>query len=143
MMRRYYEFAVAVILIGVLALFLLRSLADTRLAMEEATVQSVAAAMRIELVEVVAHREMVGGVLPSSRNPVDWVTVKPVNYLGQRDTLPDETSVWYFDTQAGELVYRFRDQHRARFRLTREGGVGQGRAVIAGVGLIRLDDRAE
>ncbi len=143
MMRRYYEFAVAVILIGVLALFLLRSLAEASLAMEEATVQSVVAAMRLELIEMVAHREMAGGVLPSSRNPVDWVSVKPAAYLGERDTVPVEKSVWYFDTQAGELVYRFRDEHRARFRLTREGGAGQGRGVMAGVGLSRLDDRTE
>lgn len=142
-MRRYYEFAVAVILIGILALMLMRSLGEVRLAMEEATVQSVAAAMRIELVEAVVHRETTGGALPASVNPVDWVSVRPAAYLGERDTLPKETSVWYFDRTAGELVYRFHDGHRARFRLSREGAAAQGRAVIAGVGLARLEDRTE
>lgn len=142
-MRRYYEFAVAVILIGILALMLMRSLGEARLAMEEATVQSVAAAMRIELLEAVVHRETTGAPLPASANPVDWVSARPAAYLGERDAAPEQTSVWYFDRSACELVYRFDDGHRARFRLTREGGAGQGRAVIAGIGLARLEDKTD
>ncbi len=142
-MRRYYEFAIVVVLIGVISLALMRSLESASLSFEEALVQSTAASMRMELIEVVTHREAFGGELPRSNNPVDWVSVRPANYQGAFDTAPAGRSIWYFDRPSNELVFRFRDDHCARFRLTREGSVLQGRAVIAGVGLLRLEDRVE
>lgn len=142
-MRRYYEFAFVVILTGVLSLFLMRSLEATRVEMEEAVVQSEAAAIRIGLVEVVAHREVFGGELPKSRNPLDWVSTRPANYVGELDSVPESKSVWYFDRHAEELVFRFRDGHRARFRFSRESRGEQSRAVLVGVGLSRLEDQSE
>lgn len=142
-MRRYYEFAVAVIVLGILALFLMQALGRARSDMAEAGVQVEAAVIRTELLEVLAHREMYGGDLPKSDNPVDWVASKPRNYRGAFDQAPVERAVWYFDRQAGELVYRFEDGHRARFRLSREAGPTGARGVIAGVGLLRLEDRPQ
>jgi hypothetical protein len=95
------------------------------------------------LMEVVAHRETFGGSLPKSENPVDWIATRPANYVGELDGVPDGKSVWYFDRQARELVYRFRDGHRARFRLSRDANVDSPRAVVAGVGLLRLEDQRE
>lgn len=140
-MRRYYEFFIVVILIGILALVLLQALWRTGNQMEEADVQADAAAIRVDLIEVVAHREVFGGELPKSDNPLDWVANRPVKYLGEVEGMPDSTSVWYFDRQAKELVYRFRDGHRARFKLSRDGNVDSPRAVVAGVGLLRLEDQ--
>lgn len=140
-MRRYYEFAIAITLIGVVSLFLLASLNAARSDMEDALVQSQAATMRLELAEAVVHRVASGGSLPPGNNPVDWVVSKPANYRGAFDTPPDERSIWYFDRQAGELVYRFHDDHLARFRLGRGGG--DGRLVISGISLQRLDQRRE
>jgi len=140
-MRRYYEFAIAITMIGVVSLFLLASLNAARSDMEEALVQSQAASMRLELAEAVVHRVAANGNLPLSDNPVDWVASKPASYLGAFDTPPDEHSIWYFDRQVGELVYRFHDGHRARFRLGRGGG--DGRLVISGISLQRLDQRRE
>lgn len=142
-MRRYYEFAVAVTLIGLLALVLLQALWQTGGDMEEAGVQGDVAAIRMGLIEVVAHRETFGGSFPTSDNPVDWVAARPANYLGEVDGVPEGKSVWYFDRRARELVYRFRDGHRARFRLSRDGNVDSPRAVVAGVGLLRLEDQRE
>jgi len=142
-MRRYYEFAIVVLLISVLALVLLKALGRAGSEMEEASVQADAAAIRVGLMEVVAHRETFGGSLPKSENPVDWVANRPANYLGAVDGVPDGKSVWYFDQGAKELVYRFRDGHRARFRLSRDGNVDSPRAVVSGVGLLRLEDQAE
>lgn len=142
-MRRYYEFAVVVVLISVLALLLMRALEHARGDMEETIVQSEAAALRVGLIEVVAHRETFGGELPKSRNPVDWVSTPPANYVGELDGMPDGKSVWYFDRRAGELVFLFRDGRRARFRLSRDASVDSQRAVVAGVGLLRLEDRRE
>lgn len=142
-MRRYYEFAVVVILISLLALVLLRALDSTRSELDEAGLQADVAAIRMGLIEVVAHRETFGGVLPKSENPVDWVANRPANYLGEVDGMPIEKSVWYFDRRSKELVYRFRDGHRARFRLSRDTNVDSQRAVVAGVGLLRLEDQRE
>ena len=52
-MRRYYEFAIAVILIGILSLMLLQALACTGHETVEAGVQAYAAAIRMGLIEVV------------------------------------------------------------------------------------------
>lgn len=142
-MRRYYEFAVVVLLIGILALVLLKALGRTSNEMEEASVQSEVSAIRIGLMEVVAHRETFGGSLPKSDNPLDWVATRPASYVGEVDGVPDSKAVWYFDRRAKELVYRFRDGHRARFRLSRDGNVESPRAVVAGVGLLRLEDQRE
>ena len=142
-MRRYYEFAVVVILIGILALVLLKALGRMGNEMEEAGVQAEVAAIRMGLIEVVAHRETFGGSLPKSDNPLDWVATRPERYLGEVDGTPDSTSVWYYDRRARELVYRFRDGHRARFRLSRDGNIDSPRAVVAGVGLLRLEDQRE
>ncbi|UCV23910.1 type II secretion system protein [Ferribacterium limneticum] len=142
-MRRYYEFAVVVVLISILALVLLKALGRASNEMEEAGVQADVAAIRIGLMEVVAHRETFGGSLPKSDNPLDWVASRPGNYLGEMDGVPDSNAVWYFDHQARELVYRFRDGHRARFRLSRDGNVDSPKAVVAGVGLLRLEDQRE
>jgi len=142
-MRRYYEFAVVVVLISALALVLLKALGRTSNEMEEASVQSEVSAIRIGLMEVVAHRETFGGSLPKSDNPLDWVASRPANYLGEVDGVPGSKAVWYFDRKVKELAYRFRDGHRARFRLSRDGNVESPRAVVAGVGLLRLEDQRE
>ncbi|UCV19878.1 hypothetical protein [Ferribacterium limneticum] len=142
-MRRYYEFALVVVLISVLALFMMRALERTRVDMEEAMVQADVAALRLGLMEVVVHRESAGGVLPESNNPVDWVAVRPASYVGELDAMPGGRSVWYFDRQAKELVYLFHDGHRARFRISRNGGIQNAREVVAGVSLLRLEDKRE
>lgn len=142
-MRRYYEFAFVVILIGLMSLFLLRALESTRVEVEESQVQSEVANIRIGLLEVVAHREGFGGSLPKSQNPLDWVSIKPANYIGELDGVPESKSVWYFDRKTEELVFRFRDGHRARFRFSRELATERSGAVLAGVGLSRLDDQRD
>ena len=142
-MRRYYEFALVVVLVSVLVLLLLRALERARGEMEETMVQTEVASLRVGLIEVVAHRETFGGELPKSSNPVDWVATPPANYVGERDGQPDEKSVWYFDRRSKELVFAFRDGRLARFRLSRDANVDTERAVVAGVGLLRLEDRRE
>jgi len=142
-MRRYYEFALVVILISVLALVLLRSLGLAQKDMEEAGVQAEAAAMRTQILEAVAHRETFGGSLPSSDNPMEWIAARPYNYIGEQNGASTERGVWYFDKNTKILNYRFRDGHLARFRISRDAGSSSLRGVVAGVGLLRLDDKFE
>lgn len=140
-MRRYYEFALVIIIVGTLAIVLLQSLQRVKGNLEEAGVQADATAIRAQLIEVLAHREAFGGSLPKSDNPLDWVSNRPSRYLGVRASRPDETAVWYFDPTAGELIYLFQDGHAARFRLSRSAGNTESRGVLAGVGLLRLPDK--
>ena len=109
----------------------------------QAGVQAEAAAIRTQLLEAVAHRETFGGQLPASDNPMDWIAARPYNYIGERGSMPLESSVWYFDKNTKILAYRFRDGHLARFRLSREAGASSLRGVVAGIGLLRLDDKYE
>lgn len=142
-MRRYYEFALVVILVSVLALVLLRSLGIAQKDMEEAGVQAEAASIRTQMLEAVAHRETFGGSLPKSDNPMDWIDARPYNYIGERDGTPKESGVWFFDKNGKVLSYRFRDGHLARFRLSRDAGGSNLRGIVAGIGLLRLDDKFE
>ena len=140
---RKYEFAVLVVIIAVLALLLMRALEWAREEVEEAAVQSEAAALRIELLDRLAHREAQGGKLPASNNPLRWVRRVPENYRGEFDVPPEENAVWYFDRRHDELVYRFHSGREARFRLERGLGAAPGAenvpARLAGVGLRRVD----
>lgn len=139
-MRRYFEFAVVALLLSVLALVLVRQLGQARDDMEEAAVQAEYGAMRAQMLEVVAHREAFGGGLPASDNPADWLATPLRDYRGVLDAPPAEHSVWFFDRGDQALHYRFRDGREARFRLSRHAGDAGSRGVLAGVGLLRLDD---
>lgn len=136
---RKFEFAVVVLIIGVLALILMRAIESARESVEEAAVQSEAAALRIELLDVLAHREAFGGELPQSANPLRWVAREPAAYLGELDAAPQARGVWYFDRQQGELVYRFHGPREARFRLERGSAAAAAQGSLAGVGLRRVD----
>lgn len=139
-MRRYYEFAVVVIVVSLLALALMARFDQAQSDIEEAAVQAGFVAMRAQLLEAVAHREAFGGALPASDNPADWLETPLHAYRGALDAPPAEHSVWYFDRVDRTLHYRFRDGREARFRLSRDAGRTDSRAVLAGIGLLRLED---
>jgi hypothetical protein len=136
---RKYEFSVLVGIIGILALVLLVALDRIRGEFEAAAMQSEAAAIRVELLDRLAHREAVGGKLPESDNPLRWITRQPAGYVGELDPPPTQGSVWYFDRRRDELVYRFRSGREARFRLVRGREVANVQGGLAGVGLRRVD----
>jgi len=137
--RRKYELAVLVLAVGVLALVLMRALDGAREEIEEATVQSEAAALRVELLDALAHREAFGGALPPGDNPLRWAGREPAAYLGELDAAPAARGVWYFDRAHGELVYRFRSAREARFRLVRGAAAAGVPGTLAGIGLRRVD----
>jgi len=136
---RKFEFAVLVVIIGILAVVVMNALEKVREDFEEAAVQSEAAAIRVELLDWLAHREAVGGTLPESRNPIRWIARLPQGYLGELETAPKERGVWYFDTRRQELVYRFRFDREARFRLVRGREAVSAAGSFAGVGLNRVE----
>ena len=137
-MRRYYEFALIVVIVSILATLLLYELNDIQGNMEEAAVQAEVASIRAQLLERIAHREAFGGRLPDSDNPLDWIANSPPNYIGALDRPPASNGVWYFDTRSKELVYGFRDGHLAQFRLSRSASQEHERGVMAGVGFVKV-----
>ena len=140
--RRQYEFAVAVLVVALIAWLLLQALERAQQAVDEATLQAEVAALRIELLDVLAHRAAYGGELPQSANPLRWVAREPAGYLGEfdaSDAAPPARGVWYFDRARGELVYRLRSGRDARFRLERGAAAAQAPGALAGVGLRRVD----
>ena len=137
---RRYEFPVLVAIIGVLAFLLLNALERVREEFEEAAVQSEVAALRVELMDRLAHHQSVGGALPASRNPLLWIERKPGNYVGELDVTPETGGVWYFDRKREELAYRYRSGREARFRLVRGAEAVGVKGSLAGVGLRRVDE---
>ena len=138
-LRRLYELAVVVLVVAVLAWLLMRALDRAREEVEEATVQSEAAALRVELLDAQAHRAAFGGALPNGDNPLRWVGRQPAAYLGELDAAPAARGVWYFDRARGELAYRFQSGREARFRLVRGVEAAGVAGTLGGVGLLRVD----
>jgi hypothetical protein len=144
--RRKVELAVLVLIIAALAAFLLPALERVRVDIEEATLQSEVAAIRVELLDRIAHRELAGGDLPQSDNPLRWIDRVPNGYLGEFDArdaraaAPKTNGVWYFERASGELVYRYQRGNEARYRLARGADAGTAQAKLAGVGLVRSEN---
>jgi hypothetical protein len=147
--RRKVELAVLVLIFAALVAFLLPALERARVDIEEATLQSEVAAIRVELLDRIAHRELAGGALPQSDNPLRWIDRVPNGYLGEfdardardtRDAVPKTNGVWYFERASGELVYRYQRGNEARFRLVRGADAGAAQAKLAGVGLVRSEN---
>ena len=138
---RSFEFWITVAIIGLLVAVLLKYLESSQVQVEDAAMQLEVSTLRSELLEGQAHREVFGGALPASRNPVDWTGRAPPNYLGALDAAPVTGGVWYFDTRGEVLVYRYRSGREARFGLVRgEQNTGVP-GVLGGVGLRRQEDR--
>jgi hypothetical protein len=135
-----YQFAIVAAILGVLAWVLLGAIERTAQSVEEAGVQSEAAALRVELLDVLAHRAAFGGQLPAGNNPVVWTGRAPAAYLGELDAAPLKGGVWYFDRPRGELVYRFRSGREARFRLVYGAGAANVAGGLGGVGLLRIGE---
>lgn len=137
--RRYLEFAVVVVAIAGLGLLLLQALERARQDVETAAVQGEIGALRVELMDRLAHREIAGGSLPTSRNPVDWAGRKPEGYAGEFRQPPSGGQLWYFDLERQQLVYRYRNGREVNYRLSLHEGGAAVPGKLAGVGLIQAE----
>jgi len=138
--RRYAEFAVVALVLAALLTLLLMRL-DTALDdMERTQVQNEVAGMRLDLLDVVAHREAFGGKLPGSDNPVEWIGHGPSAYIGAFPEAPRDRGIWYYDQGRRALIYRFKKGGEEAYHLSRAAGSGHGKSVLAGVGLLRVEN---
>ncbi|MDR0577535.1 MAG: hypothetical protein LBI87_08395 [Candidatus Accumulibacter sp.] len=138
---RRLEFPLLAAAIGLLAWLLLGRLDEARASFEEATVRLETTTLRKELLDRLAHQQAVGDAPPDSANPVVWTGNAPANYRGELARPPEETAVWYFDTRRRELVYRFRSGREARFRLARGPETANAPASLAGIGLLKVEEK--
>lgn len=136
---RKFELALLVAMVGGLVFFLLGALERTREDVESSVVQAEVAALRVELLDRLTHRELYGGAVPDSRNPLRWVARRPEGYLGELDAPPAGSGVWYFDLERQVLVYRFRSGRESCYVLTREGSGGNVPGTLSGVGLRQVE----
>ncbi len=131
------EMIIVVILVGILYVIAIDKLLEMRVDAERAALKNVVGALKSALsIEVAAHiaRDDVKGlyVLEGS-NPMNRLSEKPRNYLGELagpDPATIEGGEWYFDTRAATLIYRVK--YGDRFKTTL---LGAPRARFA----VRLD----
>ncbi|SDI18629.1 hypothetical protein [Propionivibrio dicarboxylicus] len=137
---RKFELALLVAIVGGLVFVLLTALERTREDVESSAVQTEVAALRVELLDRLTHRELYGGMVPDSRNPMLWVARRPAGYLGEIDTVPVEGGVWYFDRSRQALVYRFRSGRESCYKLVRGGEAPSALGQLSGIGLRQLGE---
>lgn len=132
---RKFELGLLVTIIGGLVFVLLMALERAREDVEASAVQAEVAALRVELLDRLTHRELYGGAVPDSRNPLLWVARRPEGYLGELDAAPAENGVWYFDRARQVLVYRFRSGRESCYGLVRGSESGDVQGRLSGIGL--------
>jgi general secretion pathway protein G len=103
-----FEFAVAVVIIAILAWVLLTRLAFYQEMAEkaamESTVRVIKTGLQIRLAElIIGNRQGEAGKL-EVEDPMQWLEPRPANYAGAYRE-PPTLGRWYFDATARQLVY--------------------------------------
>ena len=70
--ERKLEYMVVAVVLSVAVTAFLERIGSLQREIEEAAVQSEISALRVEILDRLSHREVFGGTLPASDNPVDW-----------------------------------------------------------------------
>lgn len=139
--RSRLEFAVAAVLLAVLAALLLQSLLRYQEVAErtavEMTVMNMRSGLRYRIAELIlaGRTKEVAGLAGS--NPVGWLARPPEGYLGEADAAesPQPPGTWRFETARRELVYRI---NRGEGFTAHEGGAQEIRlSVVAEPGSLR------
>lgn len=135
------ELLIVAVLFEVLATILLERLRYYGEAAEKAnveyTISSIRSALRYKISTLMVEGRMQERALLAHQNPMDWLDVKPTNYVGAfigvaSAKLPPGN--WCFDTEKRELVYLPRNAARLQpdalgRRWVRLRGVASGDAV--------------
>jgi type II secretory pathway pseudopilin PulG len=118
-----YELLVVIVIVGILvAVAIERLWAYLEVAEKTAVAQTVGylrSALNLQFAYLVVRgRGSSGAEALARQNPMDWLSTKPDNYLGEfSGTLPANVpaGIWYFDTRSRELVYivKFKNHFRS------------------------------
>lgn len=106
------EFAVAVVIVGILTTVLLDRIRHYQGEAEEAAVRMTVANVRTALGIKVAHAKLPGGTIDltilAEQNPFDWLKDKPPNYAGEYFS-PSDADIgagnWCFDRSDKSVIY--------------------------------------
>ena len=104
----FFELAVAIVIIGVLATVLLdrlhyyQELAE-KAAMETA-VRTIKTGLQVRLAELIVTNRQAEAAALENEDPIKWLDEKPANYGGTYRERPERGN-WYFDASARQLVY--------------------------------------
>jgi type II secretory pathway pseudopilin PulG len=106
------EFALTIVIVGILATVLLQRLLHYQREASEAAMRMTVANVRTALEIKVAHGKLPGGMMDltmlAEQNPFDWLKDKPVNYAGEYFSPSDEDigeGNWYFDRSDKSVTY--------------------------------------
>lgn len=123
------EFAVASVVLSVLAFILLDRLTYYQALAEkttvEMTVMNMRSGLRYKLAEMLIHGKEAELPGLAGKSPVEWLMQPPPQYMGEirglswRDMSPGS---WGFDVTRGELLYRVKDEQN--FVPARSGELG-------------------
>jgi len=109
---KLFEFGVVAAVLAIMATILLQRLWFYQDRAEEVAVQqvvaNVSAALKIKVAQGRLPGQMVDLTILLQQNPLNWLTEKPANYLGELSA-PSDLEVtsgnWYFDLHDHYLVY--------------------------------------
>jgi general secretion pathway protein G len=109
---KLFEFGVVAAVLAIMATVLLQRLWFYQDQAEQVSVQQVAsnvrAALKIKVAQGSLPGKMVDLTMLPEQNPLDWLTEKPANYLGELNAPRDQDVIsgnWYFDLSDHCLVY--------------------------------------
>jgi len=110
------ELIIVVIIVSVLFTVAISRLLDLQVDAERVAMETVAGVLRsaigIKVAEHIVKQDVPGLARLAGSNPMDRLAEKPGNYLGELDGVDPATLAdgnWYFDRQAGVLVYLVRN----------------------------------
>lgn len=148
------EFAVVVVVVGVLAAVLLDRMAYYQVQAERVSLQTTVANLRSTLQIRVEQAKLPGGSIDltmlAEENPFNWLKSKPVNYAGEYYS-PSDAQIgagnWCFDRSDKSVVYLLNNSEtfsrpktmRLKFKvkllhlLNTSGAVGTGADPVVGI----------
>ena len=148
------EFAVVMVVVGVLAAVLLNRMAYYQVQAERVSLQSTVANLRSTLQIRIEQAQLPGRSLDltmlAEENPFTWLNSKPVNYAGEYYSPSDQQiggGNWCFDRRDKSIVYLLNNRGtffgvkpmRLKFKvkllhlLNTSGAVGKGAGPVVGL----------
>lgn len=115
---RLLELAVVIAVVALLTTTFLKSVQFYQAQAERMAAQQVVnalrSALRLQVLQLIVQGRQADFVTLAAQNPMDWLALKPVNYLGEVDAPGTETIApgsWYFDRSEMKLIYIYRDKN--------------------------------
>ena len=142
-----FDFAVTLIVIGILATLLLGYLNKAQQDIERIIVETELNSLRLGLAEDWVHKgvnhQSINSAALQNSNPMLLIAEKPENYIGELSEAPsNKIEIWYFDTTKKQLIYVFNDGSQARYRFIKTAEQAKASLLAVG-GLDLVKDVAE